>query len=254
MDPAMEAEFDQLAAWTEDVVARNGPDMGIPAACRGSGNPAALAWLAGEMAISATTRLLDVGGGLGGPAAWVAQHYSARVVLAEPMRRAAAGAHRLFGVPSTVAWADELPFPAGSFDAAWALGVLDTTGQKAGLLAGLHRVVRPLGHLGLIVYELSRDGRGGEPPDGNSFPTSAQTTALLEGGGWRVAAQLDASRLPAPPLSWQIRTDHVSEEVADAHRGDATLRQINTQDQHMSILLTAGAVAPRLYHAVRTDR
>ena len=33
---AMEAEFDVVAAWTQEAVDRLGPDHAIPAGCRGS--------------------------------------------------------------------------------------------------------------------------------------------------------------------------------------------------------------------------
>ena len=39
-------EFDVAARWTAESVGRLGPDHAIPAACRGSGGPGALAWLA----------------------------------------------------------------------------------------------------------------------------------------------------------------------------------------------------------------
>ena len=44
-DDPMEAEFDTVAAWTAEVAADLGPEYFVPAACRGSGKPAALDWL-----------------------------------------------------------------------------------------------------------------------------------------------------------------------------------------------------------------
>ncbi|TCN41840.1 methyltransferase family protein [Kribbella orskensis] len=43
---AMVAEFDDVAGWTADAVEELGVRYAIPAACRGSASPAALAWLA----------------------------------------------------------------------------------------------------------------------------------------------------------------------------------------------------------------
>jgi hypothetical protein len=43
---AMVAEFDDVAGWTADAVRRLGDRYAIPAACRGSSSPTALAWLA----------------------------------------------------------------------------------------------------------------------------------------------------------------------------------------------------------------
>jgi hypothetical protein len=40
----MVAEFDDVAGWTADAVEQLGRRHAIPAACRGSASPAALAW------------------------------------------------------------------------------------------------------------------------------------------------------------------------------------------------------------------
>src|ERR1700735_3340006 len=45
LGPAMTAEFDTVAEWTAEVAAGLGPGYYLPAACRGSGHPAALDWL-----------------------------------------------------------------------------------------------------------------------------------------------------------------------------------------------------------------
>ncbi len=71
---AMEAEFDTVAEWTEQAVRELGRGYAIPAACRGSGSPADLAWLAERLDLRGDDRFLDAGGGLGGPAAWLHEH------------------------------------------------------------------------------------------------------------------------------------------------------------------------------------
>ena len=40
MNKAMKAEFDTIAEWTAEIAWDLGPDYFLPAACRGSGNPA----------------------------------------------------------------------------------------------------------------------------------------------------------------------------------------------------------------------
>ena len=87
---AQEIEFDLLAGWTEDAVQELGPEYAIPAGCRGSGSPADLAWLAEALAVGPETRIADVGSGVGGPAGWLAEHFGATPVCAEPMSVAAA--------------------------------------------------------------------------------------------------------------------------------------------------------------------
>ena len=65
-DP-LAAEFGTVAEWTAVVAARLGPDYAIPAACRGSGQPAALDWLLEGLGPVPGEPLVDVGAGLGGP-------------------------------------------------------------------------------------------------------------------------------------------------------------------------------------------
>ena len=66
----MDAEFDTVAEWTAQVAVKLGPDFYVPAACRGSGSPAALDWLIDHMRLVPGDRLLDCGAGTGGPAAY----------------------------------------------------------------------------------------------------------------------------------------------------------------------------------------
>jgi hypothetical protein len=77
----MVAEFNDVAGWTADAVEQLGHRYAIPAACRGSSSPSALAWLAEACELTAGTTLLDVGAGAGGPAAWAAERYGVRKPL-----------------------------------------------------------------------------------------------------------------------------------------------------------------------------
>ena len=70
-DP-MEAEFDTVAEWTAEVATDLGPEYFVPAACRGSGQPMALDWLLAGLRAGPGDLLLDVGAGIGGPAAYAA--------------------------------------------------------------------------------------------------------------------------------------------------------------------------------------
>ena len=149
---AMEAEFGTVAGWTEQAVRILGPAYAIPAGCRGSGSEGALRWLADRLALHQGTRLLDDGAGVGGPAGWLAADRGLRPVCADPMAAAARAARRLFGLPSVVAPAQQLPFADDCFGAAWCLGVLCTTSDKAGALAELRRVLKPGGELRFMEH------------------------------------------------------------------------------------------------------
>ncbi|HEY0719389.1 MAG TPA: methyltransferase domain-containing protein, partial [Streptosporangiaceae bacterium] len=129
-DP-MNAEFDTVAAWTAQVARDLGPDYHLPAACRGSGQPAALDWLLSGLELRPGDQLVDAGAGMGGPAAYAAQRSGARPVLVEPEPDACRAAQRLFGLPVFQGDATRLPFADAAVPAAWCLGVLSTTSGPA---------------------------------------------------------------------------------------------------------------------------
>ena len=127
----MEDEFDTVAEWTAQVAADLGPEYFIPAACRGSGQPAALDWLLAGLRPRPGDLLIDVGAGVGGPAAYAAERTGVRPVLVEPEPGACRAAARLFGAPVVQADATALPFPDAAADLAWSLGVLCTARRPA---------------------------------------------------------------------------------------------------------------------------
>ena len=81
MSDAMAAEFGTVAEWTAEAAVELGQDYYIPAACRGSGSPAALDWLIEHLDLAPGDTLLDCGAGVGGPAAYAAERRSVRPVL-----------------------------------------------------------------------------------------------------------------------------------------------------------------------------
>ena len=97
---AMDAEFDVVATWTLEAVQRLGADHAIPAGCRGSASPGALAWLGEACELAEGSILVDVGGGVGGPAAFAAERFGVHPVLVEPMLGACRAAHAMFGIPA----------------------------------------------------------------------------------------------------------------------------------------------------------
>ena len=134
MSEAMEAEFDTVAEWTAQVAQELGPEYYVPAACRGSGSPAALDWLIDRMGLAPGQLLLDSGAGVGGPAAYAARSRSVQPVLVEPEAGACRAAKRLFDFPAVRGLGTALPMADSSFDAAWSLGVLCTMPDQLTLL------------------------------------------------------------------------------------------------------------------------
>jgi SAM-dependent methyltransferase len=249
---AMEAEFDTVAAWTEEAVQALGRDHAIPAACRGSGSPADLAWLARGLDLRGDETFLDAGAGLGGPAAWLAEHvadrWHGRPVLTEPMVHAAASSRRLFGFPTVAAVTEALPLATASVDVAWSLGVLCVTRSRPEMLAELRRVLRPGGRLGLLVLQRG-DAPLPEQPEGNDFPTREELDALLPEAGFTVVDEVDAARLPAAPPGWGERADRVEEHLRRHHGDHPAWRAAQAQEQVMGRLLGERWVTTRLLRA-----
>jgi SAM-dependent methyltransferase len=247
---AQEIEFDLLARWTEDAVWALGRDHAIPAACRGSGSPADLAWLAEALTVGADTRIADVGSGLGGPAAWLAERFGPTPVCVEPMRGAAAAGRRLFGLPTVVAGAAALPLRTGAFDAVECLGVLCTVpaAERPRVLAELRRVMRPDGDLGLLVF-VARGPLPGPLPEGNDFPGEDALHALLDAAGFVVEQMLESDGLAQSPHAWQERADAVDALLARRHGDDPRWRRAQEQTARIARLIGDGHVRALLVHA-----
>jgi SAM-dependent methyltransferase len=248
---AQEIEFDLLATWTEDAVRELGPAYAVPAGCRGSGSPADLAWLAEALDIGPSTRVLDVGSGVGGPAAWLAEHFGPVPVCAEPMRGAAAAGRRLFGLPTVVSVAGALPFATGAFDVVECLGVVCTVPgpDRPRMLRELHRVLRRDGDLGLLVF-VARGPLPGPLPEGNDFPTRDALGRLLAATGFAVVQSVESDGLAAAPQAWRERADAVDDLLARRHGDDPRWRRAQEQTARIARLIGDRHVRPLLLHAV----
>ncbi len=245
---AMEAEFGTVAAWTEEAVRALGQDHAVPAGCRGSGSESALRWLADHLELGPGSRVLDAGSGVGGPAGWLAAERGLRPVCAEPMAAASRGGRRLFGLPSVVALGQALPFRDGAFDAAWCLGVLCTTSDKAGALAELRRVLSEGGRLGLLVF-VADGPLPGPVPEGNDFPSEVELRGLLADAGLQLTATAEADLADSPP-GWTARAEAVQAEVARRHGSDPAFVQASEQSERVGTLLAGGALRSWLGVAV----
>jgi SAM-dependent methyltransferase len=211
----MDAEFDTVAEWTAEVAESLGPQYRIPAACRGSGRPSELDWLLAGLAPQPGDVMIDIGAGLGGPAAYAAERTGVQPVLVEPEPDACRAAARLFGAPVVQADATALPFADSAASHAWCLGVLCTASgpdAQLAMLRELRRVLWPSGRAGLLVF-LATQGRLDDPPEGNHFPSRAQLTDLLREAGLTETAAADPASLPDPPADWRERTAIVEEEL-----------------------------------------
>jgi len=237
MTAEMQAEFDTVAAWTGEVAVDLGPDTYLPAGCRGSGSPGALRWLLDRLEVTSTDDMLDAGAGVGGPAAFARAEVGVAPVLSEPEVGACRAARRLFGLPVVQA-ASELPFASGSFDVAWSLGVLCTVPDQPLLLRELHRVLRPGGRLGMLVFVAQ--GPLPEQPVGNDFPTEDRLRDLLAGAGLQVRDSASAADFAGLPDHWREQADAVDAELERRHGDDPAWRTAEQQSGIIGRLLGSG--------------
>jgi SAM-dependent methyltransferase len=246
-DP-MEAEFGTVAEWTAEVVSQLGPDYAIAAACRGSGQPAALDWLLAGLDPAPGARLVDVGAGLGGPDAFAAAEADIRPLLLEPEHAACQASARLFGLPVIQADATALPLADGHADAAWSLGVLCTLpGHDAQLamLRELRRIVRPGGRIGLLVYVAARLPLD-NPPEGDRFPAGDDLDSLVGSAGLTVLAAANAHRMSPPPADWRNRIEAVERELHRRFGRTPQLRTSDEQSKRIGRLLASGQLTSQV--------
>jgi SAM-dependent methyltransferase len=232
------AEFDEAAAAIAAELGDVDIDRRMAAACRGSGNPAALAWLAEGLGLHADTRVIDLGAGLGGPAAWLARRYGCAVVALEPATGAAAGAESLFELTVVRGEASAVPFRDDSFDVALLLGVVSVVDDAAAVLREARRVGT---RLGLLDYCAAASGvvRAG----GSEFPPSAALEAAVEATGWNVVQAVDLT-VP-PPVSWDEAASGLDADIGD----DA-----KASEAEVVAAIDSGRIAARMLIAVRDER
>lgn len=127
--------------------------------------------LARRAALTETDRVLDIGGGLGGPARTIAYAHGCQVTvldLTEAYCRAGERLSAWAGLADRVRFyhgdALEIPFADGSFDVVWTQHSTMNIADKPGLYAEIRRVLRPGGRL---AFQEVLAGPAGEP----HFPT-----------------------------------------------------------------------------------
>lgn len=245
MNEAMEAEFDTVAEWTAQVALDLGPSYYIPAACRGSGSPAALDWLIDSLRLDSGQVLLDCGAGLGGPAAYASRRRAVRPVLLEPELGACRAARKLFGFPVLQGSASAIPIADESCDSAWALGVLCTTSSQLALLEELRRVVRPAGGIGLLVF-VKQTPEHDEQPDGNNFPSQEALDEMVCHAGMRITARRGLVDMPPARPEWQTQEEAVSAELGRRHGAKRAWCLAEDQSRRLAKLLAASRVAGEL--------
>jgi ubiquinone/menaquinone biosynthesis C-methylase UbiE len=160
------------------------------------------------------TRVLDVGGGVGGPARTLVAEFGCVVTLVDPTEtfvRASEALTAQLGLSDRlthrIGSALELPFEDGSFDAIWTQNSGMNIADKERLYAEFHRVVRPGGRLAIqepmagpvqpIIFPIM----WAQDASTSFLRTPEQMRALIEGAGFRVRAwdDITADTTPTGP-------------------------------------------------------
>ncbi|MEO6955729.1 MAG: methyltransferase domain-containing protein [Antricoccus sp.] len=243
---SMEAEFDTVAKWTANVAAELDPACRIPAGCRGSGGPGAMRWLLDHLGPEPGQVFLDCGGGMGGPAAFVAHEMGVRPLLTDPELDACAAARSLFGLAALRA-GTRLPVATGAITVGWSLGVLSTVNDQPAFLAEIRRVLRPDARFGLLVYcAADSTNFSVKPPDGNNFPTARALADLLDQACLQVRHSAWIDDFAAFPPDWEKTVADVQSRLERRHGDDVRWQQAQEQSSRMGALLEADEVRGHL--------
>jgi len=112
--------------------------------------------LARAAGLDASTRVLDIGSGLGGPSRCIAREFGCQVTgidLTDEYCRVATMLAERTGLSQRVTYrqgdALDLPFPDAAFDVVWTQHVAMNIRDKAALYRGMSRVLKPGGALAL---------------------------------------------------------------------------------------------------------
>lgn len=240
-----------LAARGADLDALTVDDLAPVDQFHGGGKPATLR-LARLAAPRPGTRVLDVGGGFGGPARTLAVEFGCHVTvvdLTESYVRAASVLTARMGLADRVSHqvgnALALPFPDGAFDLVWTqnsgMNILD----KERLYASFHRVLRPGGLLAIqepmagpvepLVYPVmwARD------LSLNFLRAPTAMRAVIEAAGFQVRAWDDVTAetagpttgasIPAHTIQRLVMGDAIDEIIRAGHRNRDEGRLVSVQ-------------------------
>jgi ubiquinone/menaquinone biosynthesis C-methylase UbiE len=138
--------------------------------------------LAGLMQAGASSHILDIGSGIGGPARYYAQRFGCRVTgidltpefceVARHLTRLLSPEHRItFELGNALA----MPFPAASFDGAYSMNVSMNIADTGAFYREIHRVLKP--GAWLVLSEVAK-GEGGEMDYPTPWARSAATSFL----------------------------------------------------------------------------
>lgn len=236
----LEIEFGRHAGWIAEAIEAHGLDA-IPAACRGAGDPALFGLLADAMGARPDSLVLDVGCGIGGPGAWLASERRCDVVGIDVMEEPVRGLRRLFPQSqAVVATSRSLPFRNETFDATWAIGVIETIGHKSEALMELSRVLVPEGRLAAYTF-VSTGTTIDDAPMADRFQPLDALVGDFERGGFRIL-NAEPSMLARPPAAWREAQASAQAHANRLHQDDPVNETVDWERRKFARLHTSGEI------------
>jgi MPBQ/MSBQ methyltransferase len=162
--------------------------------------------LARAAKVDSTSRVLDVGSGVGGTSRCLAREFGCRVTgidLTDEYCSAAAMLSDRVGLAELVDYrqgdATSLPFPDASFDIVWTEHAAMNIPDKPRLYREMHRVLKPGGKL--AIYDILAGPSGpvyfpvpwARTPEASFLATPDELRSLLEDAGFNIEAWLDTT-------------------------------------------------------------
>jgi ubiquinone/menaquinone biosynthesis C-methylase UbiE len=201
----VDAIAEKLREACKDIGALTTADLGSIDEFHVRGRKATLE-LAGGLGVTAASRVLDLGSGLGGPARTLAETYGCHVTgidLTPAFCEAATALSKWVGLGDKVSFqqgdATELPFADESFDTAMTLHVAMNIAAKDRMYAEAKRVLKPGGRFG--IYDILQ-GEGGDvlypvpwarEPSISHLATPDDMHSLLTGAGFKILSVRDST-------------------------------------------------------------
>ncbi|HEY7873923.1 MAG TPA: class I SAM-dependent methyltransferase [Actinomycetota bacterium] len=251
-DGPLRIEFGRYTEWILEAADATGVSEPIAIACRGTGDPALFADLAEGIRARAGMRVLDLGCGMGGPGSWLRSARDCDVIGFDLMFENVRAATRLLPESrGTVATTTALPFATRSFDALWAVGVLEMIEDKALALKEASRVLRADGRAAVYTFTTTEKAQLVDPPASNHFVSPELVQALAEDAGLEVAGARVARIPPAVPARWVALRTAVAEEIARRHGGDPDYEAVRTELARFARLRSTGAVVPWRFDLIK---
>jgi SAM-dependent methyltransferase len=237
-------EFGRYTEWIVEAAAAVGVADPIPVACRGTANVALFEDMADAIGARRGMKVLDVGCGMGGPAAWLRRARGCDVVGIDLMEESVVAARGLFGqVASVVGSTSALPFRARSFAAVWAVGVLEMVKDKAAALRETARVLEPGGRAAFYSFTTTAEALE-DPPTSDHFVSPEAVASLAEHAGLDVRRAAPAAHPRVLDDGWSETRATVEAEIRRRHASEPEFAAVRKELGRFARLTAAAAVEP----------